>query len=300
MMPDKLFGCGAVDRLQPQVTDYNPFSILWITPLRIPNIQGIALRARTLIGLRPAVKLDERLGDMERVFLAPPLTDELVATIRLISPHHRLSTNDKDRALWEADNNGACWGEYEALASIFRSMKRPAKVLEIGCGLGRSLVFFNKKLHSEGCQFHAYEGEGRKTRYTTLGPRFEDSYCGNLSMLRYVLQYNAIQNVTIFNAKEVRLSELPGPYDFVYSFYGIGFHWALEHFLGDLLPLLHDRSLAVFTVPSRFAPFRALETLSYRLIDWKTAWPKDGQLKLLVLSKRQLPDGSSPVPDPWG
>ena len=168
-------------------------------------------------------------------------------------------------------------------------MRRPAKILEIGCGMGRSLVFFNKKLNWEGSEVHAYDGEGLTTKYTIQGPRFEDSFCGNIDLLRHVLDYNGIHNVTIFNAKNVQLAALPGPYDFLYSFYSIGFHWSLEHFLDDLLPLLHDESVAVFTVPKQFVPFPALERLSYRLIEWKTVWPKDGYLKMLVLGKKALP-----------
>ena len=45
-----------------------------------------------------------------------------------------------------------------------------ARILEIGPGLGRSLVFFSKKLGWRGDQLHAYEGDGHTTRYTSLGP----------------------------------------------------------------------------------------------------------------------------------
>jgi hypothetical protein len=142
----------------------------------------------------------------------------------------------------------------------------------------------------ETSEIHAYEGEGRTTKYTTLGPRFEDSFCGNIDMLNHVLEFNAINNITIFNARDIQLSQLPAPYDFLYSFYSIGFHWSLEHFLDDLLQLMNDTSVAVFTVPSEFRPFNRLETLSYRIITWKTVCPKDGSLKLLVIGKKSIPD----------
>jgi len=84
------------------------------------------------------------------------------------------------------------------------------------------------------------------------------------------------------------LRGLPGPYDLLYTLYGIGFHWLLEHFLADLLPLFHDRFVAVFTVPREFRPFPGLEGVSHRVVDWKTAWPKEGWLKLLILTKPVL------------
>jgi hypothetical protein len=49
---------------------------------------------------------------------------------------------------------------------------------------------------------HAYEGDGKSTKYTTLGPRFEDSFCGNILILKQILSYNAVENVTIFDASE--------------------------------------------------------------------------------------------------
>lgn len=253
------------------------------------SIQGLVRRIRHVVTPKGAPELDTRLAKMERVFHAPPLTPELVAAIKLISPQCDFPPTEKYRAIWEADQNGACWGEYEAMAPLFRSMPKPTRILEIGPGMGRSLVFFSKKLGWEGSEIHAYEGEGKSTKYTELGPRFADSFCGNIDALRSVLEFNGIRNVTLFNSQDVKLPHLPGPYDLLYSFYSIGFHWSLEHFLDDLLPLLHERSVAVFTVPQEFRPFPKLERLSYRLVEWKTVWPKDGRLQLLMLSKGPLP-----------
>lgn len=252
------------------------------------GLQQIIRRLLGLDGKRPTAKLDKRLAAMEQVFQAPPLTDELVDAINLISPNRGFIKDEKSRAIWQADQNGACWGEYEGLAEVFGAMARPKRILEIGPGMGRSLVFFSKKLGWQDAEVHAYEGQGTTTKYTNMGPRFQDSFCGNIDMLRYVLKYNGIDNVTILNAQEHQIAELPGPYDLLYSFYAIGFHWSLEHFLDDLLPLLHDKSIALFTVPNEFTPFLKLEDLSYRILDWKTVWPKGGKLKMLVLSKTSL------------
>lgn len=256
----------------------------------IIDVKSQMKRVLRRLGITKLPELDERLSTQERVFKAPPLTRELVAAIKLISPHCDLFTNERSREYWEADQNGACWGEFEALAPLFNSMPQPGKILEIGPGLGRSLIFFSKKMGWETSKIHVYEGEGSTTKYMSLGPRFKDSFCGNIDMLNYVLEFNSINNLTIFNARDIQLSQLPAPYDFVYSFYGIGFHWSLEHFLDDLSLLMNDTSVAVFTVPSEFKPFPRLETLSYRIITWKTVCPKDGSLKLLVIGNKTIPD----------
>jgi hypothetical protein len=248
-------------------------------------------RAGRTIGIRrPLPQLDEELAEAQRVFRAPLFTKELVEALGLIAPQFDFATDEKSRAFWEAEQNGDCWGEYNALAPLFQAMPRPARVLEIGPGMGRSLVFFSKKLGWEKSEIHAYEGEGGTTKYTRLGPRFEDSFCGNRGMLQYVLEHNGVRNVTVHSASDRRLAELPGNYDFLYSFYAIGFHWSLEHFLEDLLGLMHDEAVAVFIVPGEFAPFPALEAFPFRVVDGKTAWPKDGTLKMLILGKTRLPD----------
>lgn len=233
-------------------------------------------------------ELTQQLVGKEHVFCAPPLTPELTTAIELISPHLKLGTDETSRMFWEADQNGACWSEYETLQPLFRTMPKPLKVLEIGPGMGRSLVFFSKKLGWKQIDIHAYEGEGTRTKYKRMGPRFEDSFCGNIKMLRYVLEYNDVRNVTIHNASDVKLAELPGPYDFLYSFYSIGFHWSLEHFLDDILSLMHERSVAVFTVPQEFTPFSSLSRVSHKVLTGQLAWPKGLALKLLVLSKQPL------------
>ncbi|MBX3280611.1 MAG: hypothetical protein KF868_21660 [Acidobacteria bacterium] len=253
-------------------------------------LQRLIDRGRRALGITVLPELDERLSGRERVFRAPPLTRELTDAIKLISPQFDLTPGERSRRYWEADQNGACWGEYEALEGFFASMPRPRRVLEIGPGLGRSLVFFSRKLGWDDIELHAYEGEGETTKYTVLGPRFDDSFCGNIRMLRRVLEFNGIGNVTIFDAHDLDMRQLPGPYDFIWSFYSVGFHWALEHFLDDLLHLMSDAAAAVFTVPNEFEPFPELEGLSFRIVAFKMVWPKDGYLKLLVIEKKTLPD----------
>jgi hypothetical protein len=234
-------------------------------------------------------KLDPRLTGMEQVFRAPPLTPELVAAIKLISPHCDFPATETYRSLWQADQNGACWDEYETLAPLFRSIRTPMKILEIGPGMGRSLAFFSKKLDWGESEIHAYEGEGSTTKYTVLGPRFEDSFCGNFQALQSVLEFNEVRNVKMFNAREVRLADMPGPYDLIYSFYSIGFHWSIDHFLDDILPLLHAQSVGLFTIPQQFEISPRVKELPHRIVDWKTAPPNDAWWKILVVGKGPLP-----------
>lgn len=212
------------------------------------------------------------------------MTPPLISAVKRIAPHFNLREDERSRKAWEADQNGSCWSEYETLAPILNIMPKPRRVLEIGPGLGRSAIFFSKILGWNENIFHLYEGNGATTRYSMLGPRM-DSFCGDIKQLKSLLDHNEVNGVDVIDAREVRLHELPGaPYDFIYSFYAIGFHWSLAHFVDDILALMHEHSIAVFTVPSNFTPFRRLKDLTFLLFEWEPDWPKNIRHKLLAIS----------------
>ena len=235
-------------------------------------------------GLPPQNK---KLRRIKQIIKFPILTEELVSVISLIAPQYSLSPNNKRHKKYiELDQNGCCYNEYKVLMPLFNQMSRPSKILEIGPGLGRSLIFYNKKLKWQESEFHAYEGDGSSTKYTLLGPRFSDSFCGNTKLLKSILAYNGISNVTIFDAHKVKLNDLPGPYDFLYSYYCIGFHWSLEHFLDDLLGLMHDKSIMICTIPNHFEVIKPLKDLTYKIVTWELTYPKDSTHSMLIFSKK--------------
>lgn len=234
-------------------------------------------------------ELNPYLAAKELVFRAPTFTPALVRAIKLISPQFHLRPNEASRRFWELNQNGLSWGEYEALEPFLRRLPEPAsKVLDIGPGLGRSAIFFRKKACSEAV-FHLYEGTGSSTKYTRAGPRFEDSFCGSLDVLEMLLRFNEIEDFEIFDAREMNasLAALPGPYDFIYSFFAIGFHWSIEHFLQELMDLMHDRSIGAFTLHDQFENFSALSDVPHRVVEFRRSWPPDRFTRMLVMSKAE-------------
>jgi hypothetical protein len=217
-------------------------------------------------------------------FRSPELTPALVATIKRVAPHLDADTSEQFRTIWERDQNGSCRGEYEALAPFLNRLS-PKRILEIGPGLGRSLIYFSKALGWHCSLIHAFEGNGDSIRYPILGPRSSDSYCGNITGLKRVLEFNHVKNVTIFDAASYALRALPGPYDLIYSFYSIGFHWAIEYFIEDLLPLIHFETVLVFTTPLNFVSPHQLSDFHHKIIRWRTVTPSKPYLSLLLLSR---------------
>jgi hypothetical protein len=249
--------------------------------------------------LRGASILDPRALASEQLFLAPPFTEHVVAAIRLISTRLPLKADESSRLLWQKESNAASEAEYDALLPLLQQTGNPRRVLEIGPGFGRSVVYFTKKGLFHDSEVSLYDADGATTRYKQKyyehPPKWPDtsSFCGNLTLLQTMLEYNGVHTCKIFDARQLPLAALPGPYDLIYGFYSIGFHWSLEHYLDDLEPLLDDRSLLVCTLNKNFRPFPRLDQFSTRILTCREIKKNSSPLRLLVLSKSELPPLSS-------
>jgi hypothetical protein len=169
----------------------------------------------------------------EQVFLAPPFTPEVATAVSLIATRLRFRANERSRLLCQAEANAMSGREYDALAPLFGRLPPAQRVLEIGPGFGRSVVYFSKKgVWDAHAEVHLYDADGTQTKYKQKyydrPPQWPDisSFCGHLPLLRRFLDYNAVTNYRIFDAAELPLRQLPGPYDLIYGFFSIGLHWS--------------------------------------------------------------------------
>jgi hypothetical protein len=233
----------------------------------------------------------------EQVYLAPPFDDEaMVQAVRLISTRLSLHADEKSRLLFQQEANSACDVEYSALQPLFAAIPQPKRVLEVGPGLGRSVVYLGKKgVWAADAEVHLYDTDGADTKYKQkhydAPPKWPDvsSFCGNLPLLQTMLAYNGIHSYKLFNAAEMPLPKLPGPYGLIYGFYSIGFHWSLEHYLDDIEPLMGERGVLVCTLNKHFAPFARLQNFSTRVLQSQVMKKGSRPLSFLVLSKSALP-----------
>jgi hypothetical protein len=246
--------------------------------------------------LRGRSILDPSAASAEQLFLAPPFTEAVVAAIRLISTRLPLKADETSRLLWQNESNAASAAEYEALRPLFNKMENPGRVLEIGPGFGRSVVFFKKKGLFRESEISLYDANGTSTRYKQKyydqPPRWPDtsSFCGNLSLLETMLTYNQVDQFRIFDAQQMPLAALPGPFDLIYGFYSIGFHWSLEYYLDDLEPLLHAKTIFICTLNKNFHIFPRLQQFSTRVVKCREVKKNATPLRLLILSKGPLPE----------
>jgi hypothetical protein len=252
--------------------------------------------------LRGRSILDSRAATAEQLFLAPPFTEDMVAAVRLISTRLPLKADEASRLLWQSESNAACEAEYEALSPLLEKLATPKRVLEIGPGFGRSVVYFHKK-GLLGSEISLYDANGTSTRYKQKyyehPPQWPDttSFCGNLTLLQTMLEYNGVTQYQILDAEKLPLAALPGPYDLIYGFYSIGFHWSLEYYLDDLAPLLQEHSVLVCTLNKNFHPFPRLQQFSTRVLACREIKKNASPLRLLALSKAPLPEVGQSLAD---
>ncbi|MCL2660019.1 MAG: hypothetical protein FWD64_05820 [Acidobacteriaceae bacterium] len=240
----------------------------------------------------------DKLADAEQLFLAPPFTEDVVGAVSLISTRLPLKADEASRLLWQRESNAASSSEYEALRPLFEQMPKPQRILEIGPGLGRSVVFFLKKqVWYPTAQIDLYEATGQSSKYKqkyydapppTHAPGTETTFCGNIPLLESMLRYNGIERFNIFDASQTELGALPGNYDLIYAFYSIGFHWSLEHYLDDLAKLMHERSVFICTLNKHFRPFARLKDFQVRVVEVKGLKVSRPE-RLMILSKNALP-----------
>ncbi len=246
--------------------------------------------------LRGAKILDSDVEGAEQVFLAPPFTPEVAAAVRLISTRLPFRADERSRLLCQLESNAFSEREYEALAPLLRQSPKPRRILEIGPGFGRSVVYFSKRgVWDEGAEVHLYDANGAETKYKRKHydrpPQWPDvsSFCGNLPLLRCFLEYNQIANYRTFDAAELPLRQLPGPYELIYAFFSMGFHWSLEFYLDDLNPLMDKNSVLICTLNKRFQPFARLREFSTRVLYCREIKKNAAPRWLLALSKSELP-----------
>lgn len=232
------------------------------------------------------LKIDDYMARLEKArFYAPQLTPDLVTAIKSIAPHLPLMQDEKSRKTWEKDQNATCKRELMALAPCLSTIPAPKRLLEIGPGLGRSLVYLRFIYTEAATSLEAYEGNGPFNNYALRCSRSQSTFCGSIDSLQSVLKHNGVNNVVMHDAHRRPLSSLTPSYNVIVSFYAIGFHWRLDDYLTDLHYLLASDGIVIVTVP----PLFDLDSLSSNwrgeLVGSCEVASGVGSVQLLVLHK---------------
>jgi len=121
--------------------------------------------------------------------------------------------------------------EYESLRRLFGF---PKKVLDIGCGLGRSSVFLKNMCHWNGAKFYLADFNENvqypKGRTNIPLGYFDDAKpvpFNSLGATMYFCTDNDLVNVKTIDLSTNNIKKLRNV-DLVYSFHSVGYHWSIE------------------------------------------------------------------------
>ncbi len=116
---------------------------------------------------------------------------------------------------------------------VFQNPKKYRKILDLGCGMGRSSVAFRNVFDLTGT---FYLADFNKVQWTGVNEDCES--CGmhhnadsipynSLDITREFCANNNLENVNIIDLSGNEIKKLRD-IDLVYSFHSIGFHWSIE------------------------------------------------------------------------
>jgi hypothetical protein len=119
--------------------------------------------------------------------------------------------------------------EYDALGDLIKKIN-PVKILDYGCGLGRSSVFFYNMLELSNTFFYLCDYEGVEfTKEKGCGIHEQNTVIpyNNLKYTEEFTSINNLKNKTIINLEEEGTQNL-AEIDLIYSFHATGYHFGIE------------------------------------------------------------------------
>lgn len=168
----------------------------------------------------------------------------------------------------------ACVDEYKALGDVLTNpmylSQPPALIMDFGCGIGRSSIFFMHMLHWDSTKFLLVDGHrdvyGKKENMTAgqtgfhydVG-RLSDSFYTNFDLLDRFLVANGVQSFDLIDLTKERrrVAEIRGV-DLFYSFHSVGYHYdivsVLDHY--GLHNVMRQGGLLIFGLRRQTDPLR--------------------------------------------
>lgn len=121
----------------------------------------------------------------------------------------------------------------------------PERVLDLGCGLGRISIFFDRMLNHQPEFVLADSSEVTFPRRTGWNPGH--CFYNDLNLTVEFCMLNGLKKFRVFDVSKDDWAAL-GPFSLVMSWYAIGFHYPIENSIERILPLLHSGSICIFSV----------------------------------------------------
>jgi len=128
------------------------------------------------------------------------------------------------RLLWQQESNAASEAEYDALLPLLQQVRNPEGFWRLVLAWADRSSFSARRDCFTDSEISLYDADGTSTRYkqkyyeaNRRGWPDTSSFCGNLPLLRTMLDYNGVKQYQIFDAQQLPLAALPGLYDLIYG-----------------------------------------------------------------------------------
>lgn len=162
-----------------------------------------------------------------------------------------------------------CVDEYEHLKDVISSL-HPKKIVDLGCGMGRSSVFFYHMFSLKDTKF--FMGDFDKNTWRPQGENkgalgYHDNNnpipFNSLDLTNRYCDYNNLKNREVMDLDSDRIKELKD-IDLLYSFYSVGYHWSIDKAIEryGLLDITTSTATFIFGVrkENKGKPFSGLNT----------------------------------------
>jgi len=160
--------------------------------------------------------------------------------------------------------------EIKVVKKYFENVS-PKNVLELGCGLGRVSVAFYKAFSLWAkTNFYLLDGDSGTEQIAGINYDSNKSFYNSLKLTEEFCLINGVprNQIVLINAEQIG----PFPFtksikfDFVYSFFAIGFHWPIDIYLERLSPYLNFGSILCFGIrPNIYAQDQCEKFNTYQL-----------------------------------
>lgn len=130
--------------------------------------------------------------------------------------------------------------------AIKNYLKKPQKVLELGCGLGRMSIFLNSQL-DEPKPYFILADVNKESSSIKYGWNPKESYYNSLDLTARFAQLHDLTNFETFDLLNQDLSSL-SEIDLVMSYLSVGFHYPIEDYLEKLFEVTTDDCQMIFGI----------------------------------------------------
>jgi len=138
---------------------------------------------------------------------------------------------------------------YLPVVADFLSSLTPQNCLELGAGIGRMSVYFNKRYAWPDAHFTLQDGDSGTEQYSGVRDSNDAEYYNSFAATADFCHANDMSSFNIIN----KISHIDRDIDFCYSFASIGFHWHINLYLDQLVAVLSDNAKLMFEIRAPFA-----------------------------------------------